>query len=216
MARPSCWSGDRRLPRGVAESGRRVTLADVLRASAGELERLRTSFALIGGLAVSARTEPRFTRDIDLAVAVTDDDDAERRVHGLVTAGFSIDSTVEQTARGRLATVRLRPPGEAGGVLDLLFASSGIEPEIVTRAEPLEILSGLTVPVARTGDLIALKLLARDDDERPQDALDIRALARAADDEDWALARTACQQISDRGFNRGRDLLSALDALIRS
>ena len=30
-------------------------------------------FALVGGLAVSARTEPRFTRDLDFAIAVADD-----------------------------------------------------------------------------------------------------------------------------------------------
>ena len=34
--------------------------------------------ALVGGLAVSARAEPRFTRDVDLAVAVVSDDEAER------------------------------------------------------------------------------------------------------------------------------------------
>ncbi len=34
-------------------------------------------FALVGGLAVSARSEPRFTRDIDLAVAVDGDQQAE-------------------------------------------------------------------------------------------------------------------------------------------
>jgi len=33
--------------------------------------------ALVGGLAVSARTEPRFTRDLDVAVAVPDDAGAE-------------------------------------------------------------------------------------------------------------------------------------------
>ena len=190
-----------------------MTLAEVLRASSSELARQLAGFALVGGLAVSARTEPRFTRDIDLAVAVADDHDAERRVREMVAAGFSVDSAVEQTATGRLATVRLRPPGRPGSIVDLLFASSGIEPEIVARAESIEVLSGLTVPVARTGDLMALKLLARDDAERPQDALDLHALVQVAQEEDWGLARSACQEITDRGFNRERDLLRALDNL---
>lgn len=43
--------------------------------------------------------------------------------------------------------------------MDLLFASSGIEHEIVAAADPLEVLPDLTVPVARTGHLIALKPL---------------------------------------------------------
>ena len=78
---------------------------------------------------------------------------------------------------GRLSTVRLSTPGASsrGVVVDLLFASSGIEPEIIAQAEAIEIVPGLTVPIARIGHLLALKLLARDDRHRPQDWNDIRA-----------------------------------------
>ena len=41
------------------------------------------SFALIGGLAVSARTEPRFTRDADFAVALAGDAEAEALMNAL-------------------------------------------------------------------------------------------------------------------------------------
>ena len=51
-------------------------LGAALGAIAAELERVHRAWALIGGLAVSARAEPRFTRDIDLAVAAVDDQDA--------------------------------------------------------------------------------------------------------------------------------------------
>nr|WP_129664741.1 hypothetical protein [Phytoactinopolyspora endophytica] len=95
-------------------------------------------------------------------------------------------------------------------VLDLLFASCGIEPEIVQQAEELEILPELVVPVARTGHLIVMKLLARDDRNRPTDADDVRELARVAEDDDWDLARVAVQLITERGYNRGRDLDGAL------
>ena len=54
-------------------------------------------------------------------------------------------------------------------VIDLLFASSGIEPEVVADAESIELLPNLTMGVARTGHLIALKVLSRDDVSRPQD-----------------------------------------------
>jgi hypothetical protein len=37
-------------------------IISVLRRAIGDLEREKVSFAVIGGLAVSARTEPRFTR----------------------------------------------------------------------------------------------------------------------------------------------------------
>ena len=37
----------------------------------------QVGIAVVGGIAVSVRTEPRFTRDIDFAVAVESDADAE-------------------------------------------------------------------------------------------------------------------------------------------
>jgi len=102
---------------------------------------------------------------------------------------------------GRLATVRLRRHiGGVGIVVDLLFASSGIEPEIVEAAEAIEISPQLTLPVATTGHLIALKLLARDDDSRPQDLADLRALREAATVDDFAVARAAVQLIMRRDF----------------
>ena len=66
-------------------------------------------------------------------------------------------AAVEQTATGRLATARLLPLGESeeGIVVDLLFASSGIEPEIVDAASPIDIGAGAPVRVARVGHLVA-------------------------------------------------------------
>jgi hypothetical protein len=68
-----------------------------------------------------------------------------------------------------------------GGVVDLLFASSGIEPEIAAAADALDVVPGLAVPTARMGHLIALKVLARDDRTRPQDRVDLPALLQRAD-----------------------------------
>jgi len=69
------------------------------------------------------------------------------------------------------------------------------------------------VPVARAGHLIALKILARDDERRPQDHVDLVALRAEADAATWDLARSALTLVTERGFNRGRDLLAALDQL---
>jgi len=174
----------------------------------GHLARLGRRYALVGGLAVSVRAEPRLTRDLDLAVAVEDDPDAEMLVRALVAEGYRTTAVVEHDTRGRLAAVRLVTPGgdAAGLVVDALFASSGIEAEIVAAAEPIEVLPGTFVPVAQVGHLIALKLLARDDRSRPQDADDLKALARVADDQHVEQARQAVALIERRGFARGRDL----------
>lgn len=192
-------------------------LEAALRAIAGEFERRRRSWALVGGLAVSARAEPRFTRDIDLAVATSNDGDAEALVRALVGSGYGVLATLEQETAGRLATVRLQPPGEAPGsvVVDLLFASSGVEPEIVGAAEVLEVLPGLLVPVARGGHLLALKVLSVSP-KRPQDLADILALLREATPEDIDQARKTVTLIEQRGYGRGRNLLGDLEAHLRS
>jgi predicted nucleotidyltransferase len=191
-------------------------LARVLTAAMDALK--GADFALVGGIAVSARTEPRFTRDLDLAVAVRDDAEAETLVREMTAAGFQIGSIIEQDAAERLATVRLVGPGQTahGVVVDLLFASSGIEPELVETAELLEVFQGVTAPVAQIGHLIALKVLARDDVHRPQDAVDLHALVRAAGPADLAVARTSVELIARRGFARGRDLMALLDGLTAS
>ena len=183
------------------------------------VSRLRASnaqFAVIGGLAVSARTVPRFTKDADLAVLVSTDAEAERLVLAVARDGYQIVTLIEQTATQRLATARLSLSG--GGpddaVVDLLFASCGIEPEVVRAAEPIQLFPGMITPVAQIGHLIALKVLSRDDDTRPQDIIDLRALIVEATPEDLETARAALALIAERGYDRGKDLQADYAALL--
>lgn len=188
-------------------------LEPALRQLIRDLRRTRARFAIVGGLAVAVRAEPRLTRDADVAVSVESDPEAEGIVHGLVALGYQPAAVLEQEPTGRLATVRLVHPARPAVLLDLLFASSGIEREIVELADVVEILPGLVAPVARTGHLIAMKLLARDDRHRPADADDLRALAEVADPPDWELAWQSVTLITERGFSRGRDLAASLAEL---
>lgn len=121
---------------------------------------------------------------------------------------------VEQEKTGRLATVRFGAPGEGpeGLVVDLLFASSGIEPEIVAEAETLEVLPNLHLPVARVGHLVAMKILAA----RPRDLEDVDLLLAIADPEEIDRAHVALRAISERDYNRGKDLLKTLERLLES
>jgi hypothetical protein len=172
--------------------------------------------ALVGGLAVSARAEPRFTRDLDFAIAVASDDEAAHYVFRLRQVGYEIVTALEQTTRHRLSTIRLRRSGR-GPLLDLLFAACGIETEIVQAAEPLEIASGVVTDVAQVGHLIAMKLVSRDAKRRPHDQQDLVELASVADDQEWQRAEAAIELILQRGFSRGRDLrvgLAEIRALV--
>jgi hypothetical protein len=189
-----------------------TTLETILRRIQAELDGLGKKWSVVGGLAVVVRGEPRFTRDADLAVAVASDAEAESLVRWLLGRGYSVMATVEQQAKGRLATARLLPPGEdeEGIVLDLLFASSGIESEVAATADLLEILPGLRVPVARTSHLIALKILSRDDVRRPTDLADLRSLIDRASSADLQETERLLSLITERGYHRDRDLIPSL------
>lgn len=202
----------------MAEERALTRLGKALRGVGFDLAACGARWALVGGLAVSVRANPRFTRDIDVAVAVESDRTGEALVASLLGRGYRVLAVVEQQAMSRLATARLLPPGEGeyGTVVDLLLASSGIEGELVGAAQFVEVWPSLTVPVARAGHLLALKVLSRDDVERPQDAADIRALIEILDPEDERLAVEAARMIQVRGFHRNRDVVAGVREALAS
>jgi hypothetical protein len=173
-------------------------------------------FAVVGGFAVSVRAEPRFTHDIDVAVAARNDAEAEAFVGQLQARGYQVFMVIEQQAVGRMATVRVRKQSSHGEPLiaDLLFASSGIEAELIEAATS-EVLPGIgDAPIATCGFLLALKLLSRKGKGRPNDAADVEALLAVATDQDIAEARAAVSLIEQRGFNRQRDLMQLLETAL--
>jgi hypothetical protein len=180
-----------------------------LRRAVADLDALKVRWALIGGLAISIRSVPRFTKDLDFAIAVANDSEAEDVVHQLHGRGYRPAEVLEQEYLKRLSGVRLERSG-SDVIVDLLFASSGIENEVVTSATRLEVLPQLSAPVATTGHLIALKTLAG----RNQDLTDLGSLIPAASTADLDVAREAVRLIHARGFNREQDVAADLDKLI--
>ncbi len=193
----------------MAKKVRGEEIDDALRRVADRLRDLAVPWAIIGGIAVSMRGEPRYTRDLDIAVAVDGDDAAEGVVFALTKGGYVVNTMIEQARAGRLATVRLVNSKQTHIFVDLLFASAGIEQEVAAAAEPVELLPGLVVPVARTGHLIALKILS-ESDTRLQDRIDLQVLGAIATAADWKLARAALVLIRKRGYHRDKPLLRLL------
>jgi predicted nucleotidyltransferase len=187
-----------------------MKLAPVLRELATHLEQLGLEFAIVGGIAASARGEPRFTRDIDVAVAVSGDDQAERLLFQLGGLGYVVRATVEHDAAGRLATARLQHA--SGIVCDLIFATCGIEAEIIGEAEPLDVFDDLPVMTATTEGLLAMKVLSATE-RRPRDAEDIRTLLHAKPNYDEGRLLELLALIEGRGFHRQQDLLAKWNAL---
>jgi hypothetical protein len=88
-------------------------LRHIFQSTVRDLQDAGHASALVGGLAVSTRSAPRFTRDIDLAVAVAGDADAEALVRRFIVAGYGVTAMIEQETTGRFATARLIPRGIA-------------------------------------------------------------------------------------------------------
>ena len=149
---------------------------------------------------------------MDVAVAVESDEEAERVVAALGARGYSIQSVLEHQMTGRMATVRFVAPGEtvSGVLVDLFFASSGVEDRIVEEAEDIEILPGTTAPVATVAHLMALKVLA----SRPRDLEDVRWLLKVADQSEIDSARKVLDLVGSRGFDREKDLESLFEVAL--
>ena len=184
----------------------------MLRIAAGDLNAVGARWALIGGLAVGYRTEPRFTKDVDFAVAVAGQPEADGVVFRLRSRGYHPGQIFEQDYVEQTSTVRLvSTRGRSDVIVDLLFASSGIENEIVAAAGLVEVFPRLRVPVATIGHLIAMKALA----DRGQDRTDLGYLIPAASGADLAQAREAVQLIKKRGFSRESDVVANLEHYIK-
>lgn len=192
----------------MAEPAPELALAEICR----ELVRLGRRFALVGGIAVSVRAEVRFTRDVDIVVPVADDLEAEALTYQLRSAGYSAIATVEHETRHRLSTVRLMSP--SGVKVDLLFASSGIEVEIVDSATPIDFEGAGSVPVAKAEELLAMKILSMTD-TRLQDRIDAQRLLQFTPDLDISRVRAHLARITERGYAREQDLEAKFSVVLR-
>lgn len=177
------------------------------------LTNLGVRFAVVGGIAVSFQAIERLTKDLDLAVAVEDDSSAQAIVHSFSQLGYLIDDIFEHEVTKRMATVRMISPGENPMYVDFLFATSGIENEIVDASEEGHLFSNISARVARVPSLIALKVLSARE-SRMRDIVDLQSLFEVASPRDIAEARQLLDLITTRGYNRNKDLQKDLDGYI--
>ena len=168
-------------------------------------QNLEYPWALVGGLAVSTRCEPRFTNDLDLVISVASDEQAESLTFKLIKAGGSLEFALDQDEQKRLSMVSLKFNKVSPSSIDLLFASSGIEQEITQQSELIEVFPNLIIPVASLAHLAALKLLSVSL-KRMKDLSDLSNLKAVMTDQDFEQTLIACQLITKRGYHRGLDL----------
>ena len=145
--------------------------------------------ALIGGLAVSLRGQPRMTVDVDLVVLATVDE-ALRLVADLATTPFDplFPGVEEVVAKAFILPLRHR---QTLIRVDLAIGMSGFEQEAVARATPIMI-GAASIPVVSIEDLLVMKALAG----RPQDDEDIRGLVAARQSTiDWPACLTLAERL---------------------
>ncbi|MEP7010105.1 MAG: hypothetical protein ABJC13_07265 [Acidobacteriota bacterium] len=177
------------------------------------MKALGVRWALVGGVAINVYVEPRTTHDLDLVIAVQGDSVAESLIRSLRNRGYSDNpqgALLEQTDVGRLATARLISPVDRLFPVDLLFASSGIEHQVVASAQQMRLFPGVVAAVARPGHLVALKVLAG----RLQDRVDVLKLLEEIEVAELNVAREALESIQARGYGRGKDLMRDLGLLL--
>jgi hypothetical protein len=141
---------------------------------------------------------------------VDDDARAEQILFELGQRGYRVLTTVEHDAVGRLATARSLDPH--GVVCDLIFATSGIESEVVSLAQAIEIFPEFAVPTATVEALLAMKVLSAVA-TRPRDWGDIQAMVRENPGFDQALVLRLLGEIEARGYARQQALANKWHAL---
>jgi hypothetical protein len=163
-------------------------LSEPLLEIAALFERTRVSYAVIGGHAVNAWLEPRFTADVDVTIVATPSELSEL-LAVLQAAGYAVDRQLGAEQPSGPDFIRLR--SAAGAVLELQPAKTALQHDLVKRAQK----RSNAVVVATVEDLLVLKLIAW----RAKDRIDLEGLAKL-DGVDWDYVRTWCEtwEISDR------------------
>jgi hypothetical protein len=149
-----------------------------LRSAWTALQSLNVPIALLGGLAMGAWKRPRFTKDVDLLIAIGEPR-AREALHVLTAAGFRCDRPrpVNRVAENPFIQLRYDPPGAMLDVqLDLLLSTTPFHEQALARRTMLaESELGFEVAVVSCEDLIVLKLIAG----RILDRVDVSELLKA-------------------------------------
>ena len=130
----------------------------------------RVRYLVVGGYAVAAHGHPRFTKDLDIWIAI-DADNAARLLVALQEFGFGSLGLAAEDFTQPNAVVQLGYPPKR---IDILTSASGVDfAECYTRRVDVAV-TGLDrpVPFIGTNDLVANKVATG----RLQDLADVEAL----------------------------------------
>ena len=153
----------------VPDLGSRAPLLAVLEDLMSWLASERVRGVVVGGIAVSLLTRPRFTRDANAVIWLRETLWDEFLEAG-VAFGFE-PRRPDALSFARDARVLLLRHAPSGIDMDISLGSLDFEEEIIDTAVIVDV-DGLRIPVPRPENLIVMKSVAR----RPRDLADIEAL----------------------------------------
>ncbi len=127
----------------------------------------------MGGLAVSAWTEPRATKDIDFLIKIPEHlDEGVKKLKQEIHQKLRCDIEELKTIEEGLWVLRIK----TDVTVDLIISFLKWQDEIIEDSEEIKIF-GLKIMVARPEGIIILKLCANS----PQDIIDAQKLLEVAD-----------------------------------
>jgi hypothetical protein len=167
------------------------------------LQREGIPYMVVGGQAVLIHGEPRFTRDIDIALAI-DTDQAERilKIARKLSLKPRKDMTEDFVKRNALLSVE---DHKTGIVVDFIFSFLPYERKAIQRAKSVRV-GRASVRFATAEDTIIHKLFAG----RPIDIADVRSILNIRKDLDKSYLK---KWLKDFSGVTGRDLVKEYDAL---
>lgn len=183
-----------------------------------DLKTLQANWALVGGLACSIYAEPRTTKDIDLVLALSEKAQLDEIVNKMLKLGYHNKQVLMHLNPAHRLGLRvsLKSNKDYAIPIDLLTATCGIEQEIVENSKSIEILPSIVLPVAMLSHILAMKILSQNNHERIRDRADAISLISNASNEDLQKTRKALSLITERKFNRDKDLLLEFETLLES
>lgn len=194
------------------------SLSKALKCLVQDLDQLKVRYAFVGALAIGARGRTRQTIDIDIAISIVASDEISSPdilINQLILKGYGVNNIYKN--ENRIILARLFSSNDEFSLveIDMLFELCGIEDEVVSSAEIIEIWSSVFAPIASMPVLLAMKARCQELPERIQDKADLlNQLIPFATEDEIKEARKLIKLMEDRGFNEGRELLVKFDELI--
>ena len=172
-------------------AARPADFTDPLQAILRVLEDEQVPHVLIGGLAVSQLSRPRFTADIDLLTYLHDDAAIPRLMERAALSGFAprIEEAEGFARRNRVLLLVHRPTDIE---VDISLGLLPFEREVLDNRR-LVPAGELLLPLPRVEDLIIMKAVAH----RPVDLQDIRGLVEAHPTLDRDRVRKVISEFAD-------------------